>query len=115
MPVWAISAQPVGSRWPDEGSQRLSFVRRPRREKARARPCARDGLTLEVDRDEPSRRDAGERVLARLRRADEERQLLLLVLAGKFASRRKTRVAVPSFPVSSSAGMLNWLYGTAVT
>ena len=26
-------------------------------------------------------------------------------LAGKFASRRKTRVAVPSFPVSSSSGM----------
>jgi len=38
-----------------------------------------------------------------------------VLLAGKFASRWKTRVAVPSSPVSSSAGMLNWLYGTAVT
>ena len=38
-----------------------------------------------------------------------------LLLAGKFASRWKTRVVVPSSPVSSSAGILNWLYGTAVT
>ena len=33
------------------------------------------------------------------------------LLAGKLASRRKTRVAVPSSPVSSSSGMVNWLYG----
>jgi hypothetical protein len=32
-----------------------------------------------------------------------------LSLAGKFASRRKTKIALPSSLVSSSAGMLNWL------
>src|SRR3954451_17834107 len=47
----------------------------------------RPALPLEVDRDKPSRRDAGERVLARLRRADEQRQLLLR------AARREVRVA----------------------
>src|SRR4051795_11507867 len=40
-------------------------------------------LARERDGDEPPRRDAGERVLTRLRRADEQRELRLLVARGE--------------------------------
>src|SRR5688572_23918483 len=45
------------------------------------------GSALERDCDEPPRRDTGEGILAWLRRADEQRQLLLQV------ARREVRVA----------------------
>src|SRR5512132_1801220 len=49
---------------------------------------AQETALAEGDPDEPPRRDTGEGVLARLRRADEEGELLLLV------ARREVRVAV---------------------
>ena len=69
----------------------------------------RRALVGEVDRDESPGRNTGELVLARLRRADKERQLLLLAARGevRVALEYQGRRAV--IPGSSSAGMLNWL------
>ena len=80
-----------------------------------ARRTHSTALAFEGDRNEPSGRNPGEGVLARLRRADEERQLLLLVARGevRVTTEHERRGAV--VPGEHLVGDRNWLYGTAVT